>query len=133
MWCAVVDSFVKDFAGEAGKGIITVVWQDRGMTKAINAGSEVIKSRVMAVLGQQAPQIENWMKTNAPWQDQTGNARNGLAARAYREDDEMGIILYHQVPYGIWLEVRFSGEYAIIDPALQYWGPKVMQAVGSVL
>jgi hypothetical protein len=36
------------------------------------------------------------------------------------------IVLSHGVPYGIWLEVRFSGKYAIVTPAIPYWGPKVM-------
>ena len=73
-----------------------------------------------------APEVENYMKLNAPWTDQTGNARNGLAARAYEDGDEIGIVLFHQVDYGIWLETRWSGRYAIINPTIDSMGPEVM-------
>lgn len=80
-----------------------------------------------------APQVENYMKLNAPWTDQTSNARNGLAARAYSERGEYGIVLFHQVDYGIWLETRFGGRYAIINPTIEAMGPKVMRDFDRLL
>lgn len=80
-----------------------------------------------------APDVENYMKMNAPWQDQTGNARNGLFARPYREGDEVGIDLGHSVDYGIWLEVRWSGRYAIINPTIDAMGPIVMRRYERML
>lgn len=80
-----------------------------------------------------APEVENYMKSNAPWNDQTGNARNGLFARAYSEGDETGIVLGHSVDYGIWLEVRWSGRYAIIEPAIAAMGPAVMRRHERIL
>jgi hypothetical protein len=71
-----------------------------------------------------APRAQGWMRNNATWIDQTGNARNGLFATVQTATNEVAIVLYHSVPYGIWLEVRWSGRYAIINPAIQYWGPK---------
>jgi hypothetical protein len=80
-----------------------------------------------------APEVENYMKVNAPWTDQTSNARNGLAARAYRDQDQIGIVLYHQVSYGIWLETRFGGKYAIIQPTIDAMSPKVMARFERIL
>jgi hypothetical protein len=80
-----------------------------------------------------APQVESAAKTNAPWQDRTGNARSGLIARAESSGDSYAIILAHQVPYGIWLEVRWAGRYAIIMPTIQAYGPKVMSTLRNVL
>lgn len=80
-----------------------------------------------------APEVESYMKINAPWTDRTSNARNGLAARAYDENDEVGIVLFHQVDYGIWLETRFGGRYAIIDPTIEVMGPKVMARYNRLL
>jgi hypothetical protein len=126
--------FVKEFAGQVGKSFIQMSWQDRGnMAHNLNTGDVQLNSKLQAVLQYYAPEVENWMKTNAPWTDRTGNARNGLAARAYSEKNSHGIVLYYQVPYGIWLEVRFNGEYAIIGPALEYWGPIVMTGVKDML
>lgn len=77
---------------------------------------------------------ENWMKTNAKWTDQTSNARNGLAARyAGASKGVHTMVLFHQVPYGIWLEVRWEGKYAVILPAVQEFGPRVMKTVESIL
>lgn len=58
------------------------------------------------------------MKTSAPWNDITGNARNGLAARASVAGNGAKITLSHGVPYGIWLEVRRSGALAVVRPAI---------------
>ena len=125
--------FLEDYAGEFGKGFIRMVWRDEGLQDGINNGSERLMKKVDSLLLYYAPQVENWMKNNASWTDRTGAARNGLAARFFSDGSGRGIILYHQVPYGIWLEVRFSGRYAIINPALEEWGPRVMEGVRHML
>lgn len=77
---------------------------------------------------------ENELKTTAPWQDQTSNARNGLAARYVGSDgSKHTMVLFHQVPYGIWLEVRFDGRYAVILPTVQSVGPKVLKTIQKIL
>ena len=37
------------------------------------------------------------------------------------------------VPYGIWLEIANQGRFAIIAPAIDYWGPKLMQDVQRIV
>lgn len=75
------------------------------------------------------PQIENWMKTNAPWVDRTGNARQSLCAEV--EQIVMGarIALDYGVSYGVFLELGMQSEYAIIAPALDYWSPLIWKEV----
>lgn len=66
-----------------------------------------------------APVAETKMRTGAPWTDETGNARAGLFA--HHEADSMvkhTLVLYHTMSYGYWLEVRWSGRYAIIGPTM---------------
>lgn len=82
------------------------------------------KNRMVATARYIAPQIQTDMRENAPWQDQTGNARNGLFTKVLVEKNNVAIVLYHSVPYGIWLELRWSGKYAIVTPSLAKWGPK---------
>lgn len=69
-----------------------------------------------------------YARQNAPWTDRTSNARNGLFATvAYARNNSASVmVIGHSVPYGIWLEVRFSGRYAIIRPTVAYIGPRVM-------
>lgn len=67
-----------------------------------------------------APVLESYAKENRPWTDRTGNARAMLWARPVRlSDDAVAIILSHGVDYGLWLEIRWQGRYAIIWPTLQ--------------
>jgi hypothetical protein len=73
-----------------------------------------------------AQDVEEYAKENAPWEDQTGAARDGLTAEARHRLNHYYIDLYHTVDYGIWLEIRFDGEYAIILPTLEAMGPRIM-------
>lgn len=79
------------------------------------------------------PQVENAAKRGAPWTDQTTNARNGLVARSGKEVNTHYIVLAHQVPYGIWLEVRFGAKNATIMPTINEYGPKVMGTLEKIL
>ena len=110
-----------------------MTWTNVDLLKTLADGGKKVNDSVMAVLEYKAPEVEAHMKTNAPWQDQTGNARQGLRAEAYNQDDSKGIVLYGQVPYQIWLEVKNSGEYAVILPTIQVMGPEVMKALEGIL
>lgn len=130
MWCFVGER-VNSFAGSVTWGVVKVAWQDKGLRQALNNGDKKLMQEVMAKFEYFAPQIEADMKTQAPWTDRTGNARNGLAARAFRSADTMGIVLYHQVPYGIWLELANGGRYAVIGPAIDRWTPRVIAGLNG--
>jgi len=34
-------------------------------------------------------------------------------------------VVYHTMPYGLWLEVRWSGRYAIIGPTMLHIAPQL--------
>lgn len=76
---------------------------------------------------------EGHMRRNAPWTDRTTNARNGLFAQAFTDPEQYVILLYHTMPYGIWLEVRWSGRYAIILPTVETVGPQMMRQLQKLL
>lgn len=111
-----------------------LTWKDTQLLDTLANGGDKVNEAVMSVLEMKAPQVEAHMKTNAPWNDQTGNARQGLRAEAYDNGgDQKGIILFHQVPYGIWLELKNSGENAIILPTIEVMGPEVMRSLENIL
>lgn len=121
-----------DFISEVGKGAVKILWEgDLGQN--LRQAPEKIRRAAWAASESMAPEVENYMKLNAPWTDQTTNARNGLAARAYQDAFNTGIVLYHQVSYGIFLETRFGGEYAIINPTIEAMGPAVMRRYDRIL
>jgi hypothetical protein len=78
----------------------------------VDAAVDLVFDRYEAV-------AETQMRTNASWHDNTGNARGGLMATHEKEPMvQHSLILYHTMPYGVWLEVRWSGKYAIIGPTM---------------
>lgn len=90
---------------------------------------ERVQRGVVAAAHWTAPQAETFMKNNASWTDRTGNARNGLGARVVLGPDTVAIVLYHSVPYGVFLEVRWGGKYAIIEPTMAATGPIFLSAI----
>ena len=81
-----------------------------------------------------SPRVEGVARQNAPWEDQTGNARNGLRTSTFHEPlIRHGIALSHSMPYGIWLETRFEGRYAIIAPTVREQGMEVMNTLRGIL
>jgi len=79
-----------------------------------------------------ATKAQEYARSNAPWTDRTSNARNGLFAVSRPSHPTYRIIVGHRVPYGIWLEVRWSGRYAIIRPTIDHQGPEVMKTLGKI-
>lgn len=102
---------------------------DGDLSRNLNELPEKIRKAMYAACAFQAPRAEAYMKSNAPWTDRTGNARNGLRAKATPEGE---LVLYSTVSYQIWLEVRFSGRYAILGPALEIFGPAAMETLARL-
>lgn len=116
------EEFVLDIAVEGGKILI----RDGGLRANLRRGPQQVMDAAWTTAQRSAPDVESYMKTEAPWQDQTSNARNGLIARAFKEGTTVGIDLAHSVSYGIYLEAKWSGRYAIIQPTIDHMGPIVM-------
>lgn len=116
------------------RGGLSIKVTEDTLTKGIKTlPGAVNRVAAFAMLKNVAP-AENWMKTNAPWTDRTTNARNGLSARYVGSARGVHtMVLFHTVDYGIWLEVAHEGNYQIINPALQEWGPRVMQDLVHLL
>lgn len=79
------------------------------------------------------PRIEAWLKQNAPWIDQTGNARQGLYAQAVQEGNMLAIIMDYSVFYGWFLEMSNSGRYAIITPAVDVFAQQIFDDIKALL
>ncbi len=93
-----------------------------------------VDTAVDATMQLYAARGEATMKNSAPWQDQTSNARNGLFTKTiHQRNRKYGIVFAHSVPYGIWLEVRWSGKYAVISPTINQMGPEVMKTLNNML
>lgn len=100
---------------------IDVVWQ--GVPEMLDALDEFerrVNQAIEQVAAYFAPIFEAYAKTNARWTDRTGNARQTLNADWQRISAETVVLwLAHGVEYGIYLEKRWAGRYAIIWPTIE--------------
>lgn len=97
----------------------------RLMTNVRNAGPRINRA-ISSAVDYQATRSESYMRRNAKWTDRTANARNGLHTRVSHTEQQHVITLAHSVPYGIWLEVRWSGKYGVIPEAVRVGGDELM-------
>ncbi len=127
-WNALHRMQVRDVQGRFAGGI-GFAWQGlNAMGDNIIAAVDANMSSVNAAVQQLANEMVEYARTNHPWQNRTGAAEEGLQAQVVRQSpDQWTIFLGHgsDVSYGLWLEVRWGGKYAIILPTLQYFAPRL--------
>jgi hypothetical protein len=74
-----------------------------------------VKNAIRQVATYWAGVFENYAKENARWKDQTANARQSLHAFVEElTNDTVALYIAHGVDYGIQLETKYAGRYAII-------------------
>lgn len=94
-----------------------------------------LRASVRPIIEGRMEEIDAWMKENAPWKDRTGNARRSL----HTELEEMleGYVLYflYSIPifYSVYLEYDHQGRFSILEPALDHWGPILLNDLRSAL
>lgn len=87
------------------------------------------KAGLYALLDNWGGQLEGYAKTHAPWMDRTGHARQSLHGGVESAGDELVLYLSHGVDYGIWLELKNSGKYAIVRPTVEAHLSRIRQTV----
>jgi len=85
------------------------------------------------VLKTRADIIQGWMKSNAPWKDRTGMARQSLKCTVEIGDRQIVMRFAHGVDYGKYLEHKYAGKYAILRPAIEQFREEIKKDVKDVL
>jgi len=80
-----------------------------------------------------AARMEAAAKATATWTDRTGNARQGLTGRAVKTAAGVIIYLFHQATYGIWLEVKNAGRFAVILRTMEAEYGALMSAIKGLM
>jgi hypothetical protein len=106
------------------------------ISDTISPRLDTLDERVMAaveVIFKQFGLIaENEMKLGARWHDDTGNARVGLIAEGERSGSKEFVLHFASLAsYGIWLEIRWSGKYAIVGPVSQRIAPRLAKVIAD--
>lgn len=108
--------------------------------ETLGRASEGYGEAVMAALGEladlYAARMEAYAKRNAPWLDQTGNARQSLTGRAVKEAARVAIELWgggrvngQETSYIVYLELgtRTMAPRPIIVPTIEAHAAEVME------
>ena len=80
-----------------------------------------------------AKKMETHAKSNKPWVDRTGRAKQSLNRSWKWVGDVARVELSHGVHYGIYLELCNEKKYAIISPTINYISPKVIKGLKNII
>lgn len=113
-----------------------VVWQrdPRDLGRVVSElGERVAYHALVEYLEKHAGEIVERMKREASWTDRTGEARRKLVATVEANGAQVSLYLAHGVPYGVFLEVRWGGRYAIVGPTVMRVGPEIMRGMQGLM
>lgn len=114
---------------------MTMNWVgDRDVMRGMDLYARKVRQVLRQIADYWGGVLEAYAKANAPWEDQTGNARQALHAFVEEVSRDESVIIYlsHGVDYGLWLEIRFAGRYAIIWPTIEEHIPQIRSMIRSV-
>lgn len=120
--------FRSKFSWEKG-----VFWEVDTLFRGLAQFRFKMEDGILERLEQVAVELVDYMKSNAPWEDQTGQARAGLTAEVFATDNDLGLLLYDVEDYEVWLEIRWGGRYAIIIPTMDQKGNAVLQSIQRLM
>ena len=108
-----------------------ITWDDKELSDKLLGSEKRLRAFVYASCAYHGRRAQRWGRKNAKWTDRTSNARNGLFGKAFKRGDVTGFVFYGTVTYQPFLEVRFSGKYAIIGPTIRQEAPELMKTVSK--
>ena len=88
-----------------------------------------IDRALVAYLEDKAREIQAQMQREAPWTNRTGKARQELHTDVTVGGQKATLWLVTGAPYGMYLELRWGGRYAIVSPTI----PRAGIAIGNDL
>ena len=106
---------------------------DEAMLRAMENYKNAVLRAIKAVADYWSPILETYAKENGPWVDRTGNARQAL--HTWIEElsgDVVALYLAHGVYYGIFLERKHAGRYAIIWPTIEEHLPEIERMLKGI-
>lgn len=77
-------------------------------------------------------QMESYAKSNRPWQDRTGHARESLKGDSEFMGHKVRCNISHGVSYGIYLEMCNERRYAILEPTIKAVSPKAINGLDKI-
>lgn len=112
-------------------------WDDGELKLRVSTFNPKVREAIGVRFRYHTPRAETWMKHNAPWNDRTTNARNGLFtnfSHAIR-GALFTMVLAHSVDYGIYLELGTENMKArpVILPAVNLFSGKIQKSLVKLI
>jgi hypothetical protein len=114
------------------KPVTTGMFTD-SLTPGLAAYGAYMMKQVHAAMRAWGADAVDRMKADAPWEDRTGDARRGLGWSLDEDMVRPTLYLFHSVRYGVYLEVRWNGRYAIVLPTMESFGPELINYIEEVI
>lgn len=109
----------------------------QGSVALIQALADDHKAAVLAGAWAAAADMQGYARANAPWQDRSGNARRnirGFAGVAPQTDCWCASIEHGPyIDYGVWLETRWNGRYAIVGPTQELFSSRISGYIAKAI
>lgn len=112
---------------------MAIKWEKDTLRPSLEEFDAKAKKAILAVFQYWGVRATTEMRNGAKWVDRTGNARNGLQAKPFSATDQFILHFVHSMPYGVWLEIRWSGRYAIIGPTMASVAPRLAAMVAQAV
>lgn len=95
------------------------------MAHGIALASVAVPHQIEEEVLDTAVEALEYAQSNAPWNDRTGDARSGLDVDVQMEGNVIVWDMFHSVDYGLYLETRWNGKFAIIMPTLEIYASRI--------
>jgi len=112
---------------------MSIKWGKDTLRPSLAEFDKKAEKAILMVFQYWAVKASSEMRQNAKWTDRTGNARNGLQAIGAGVDGRFILNFVHTMDYGVWLEIRWSGRYAIIGPTMASVAPRLAVMVAQAV
>lgn len=114
-----------------------VVWTKHPKVWRDNAQVVIRATRGVAqkVLEKRAPEVVEWLRANAKWQDITGETRRTLFAKVVKGkvDTDSRLVMGALTEWFVWLCLANGGKFDVLGPALDFWGPIILEDLRQAL
>lgn len=108
---------------------VSVTVDDRIVAQNLDGMSERLKTQLQLLGRATGQKIQEFAQENAPWTDRSGDARQRLKYNSEINDNGLTISIFHQMEYGIYLELCHNEQYAILKNSRDALLPEFLDAV----
>jgi len=68
-----------------------------------------------------------------PWFNRSYRAARGVFPLIEADDKVMSLSLHHRMSYGAYLEYKYNRKYAVIEPMIRKYAPRVLKEIKTIM